>query len=125
MNTVGYIDVVGETKLIMLELAELQKENEQLRAELSAAQDRLRAVIDAAKEHAEKGYAEQCRLQRTLNTARADAIKDCVEKVKTLPDHSALCGVWLQQVCDCDLRVEAAAALESLTKKEGNDGPQV
>ena len=69
---------------------------------------------------------DQCAANAGLLTtkaaeARQEAFKEGVEIIRKLPDHPGLCGVWLQQVCDCSFRTEAIAALKraAATDKQG------
>lgn len=97
---------------------DLMRECDQLRAELSAAQkDR-----DSWQEVADRHCADAVAAQRELATARADAIRECRDAVAQLAvmDVSVVPG---RPLGPQEFKDSAITALESLLKKEGDDGP--
>lgn len=60
-----------------------------------------------------------------VKEARQEAFKEGIELIRKLPDHSALCGIWLQQVCDCSFRIDAMTALERAAATDNKEKSDV
>jgi hypothetical protein len=115
----------------------LHEQCDQLRAELSAAQDErdrffrelsdtqtrlinALAVIDVGTSD-DPGTA-LAKVEQIQAVARANAIRECVAKVSAVSVFREE-GDKLTQLPAIDYKVRVIDALESLTKKEGDNGP--